>query len=246
MSASLLLFTKIPGLAPCKTRLLDSCGVPEASIRELALAFLKDSFAQANNTSSELFIFSSPLTSAKELSSLLQIDCDFSKFKYYEQSGQTFAERLENATQAAFSICGAGLVILGSDCPTIGSEALELALKKVEQGNFVLGPSNSGGIYLIGIPKSALENGFSLKTVFDEIKSTELERFSEEIRKFKAPLHLLPFNIDIDVEDDLISLIAYLKTCGGEIAPYTLETIKKLGLKIVRNEADNRKLKIIG
>lgn len=246
MSAAIVIFTKIPSLVPCKTRLLSSSTLSENCILELSLGFLKDTISVAALTTRELFIFSNPLSSAPELRALLKIDCDFEQFKYQEQIGNTFAERLEQAAQDTFATSNSGLVIIGSDCPTLGQETLDLALTKVDRGNFVLGPSSSGGIYLIGIPKEAIENGFSLKKIFDEIKSTELERFAEEVRIFEGQLEMLPFNIDIDVEDDLISLLAYLKSCSGNIAPYTLAAIEKLGLEITRNKEDNRKLKIVG
>lgn len=44
-----------------------------------------------------------------------------------------------------------GAIIIGSDCPGLGPEDLEAASRKLAQSDVVIGPSEDGGYYLLGM-----------------------------------------------------------------------------------------------
>ena len=68
-----------------------------------------------------------------------------------EQKGSTFGERFVNAIQYVFDKGFEYVISVGNDTPKLKSQHLLLALRELEEGIPVLGPSTDGGFYLMGI-----------------------------------------------------------------------------------------------
>lgn len=80
-------------------------------------------------------------------------------FHYHEgnQRGATFGERLANAYQDVFDMGYAAAIAVGNDSPEIASIDWEQAIRYLQEGSCVLGPSLRGGAYLIGLTKAVFQ-----------------------------------------------------------------------------------------
>ncbi len=120
----ILLFSKIPGERPCKTRLLESSDLNTSQITSLALAFLFDTLETVLATSlGPLYLSSDPVASASELHDLSQQltkpipRSSLCRLHYLAQSDQPFDSRLLSSIRMSKSTNG--LVVLCSDWPTL-------------------------------------------------------------------------------------------------------------------------------
>lgn len=72
-----------------------------------------------------------------------------------KQNGNSFGQRYANAFQELFNQGYTNVLSIGNDCPDLTAAEINYSVKKLEQNNFVIGPSKDGGAYLIGIQKQA-------------------------------------------------------------------------------------------
>jgi len=73
------------------------------------------------------------------------------------QEGNGFGERISNAIQSVFDKGYQKLLVIGTDCPQLGANHLQQAIRGLENGNPVLGPDLRGGVYLFGLQKSQFD-----------------------------------------------------------------------------------------
>jgi glycosyltransferase A (GT-A) superfamily protein (DUF2064 family) len=71
----------------------------------------------------------------------------------HQQLGFTFGEKISNAIEKVFNVGYQNLVIIGSDCPQLSLMNIQKAAVALNRNEFVLGPDNKGGVYLIGISR---------------------------------------------------------------------------------------------
>ncbi len=239
MSSSILIFTKIPGYTPCKTRLANSADLSEKSVTNLATAFLYDSIVLANAVSNEkLLLYSLPKASEKlldELFSTISLKLPnnvANKIIFKEQIGDSFSNRIHNA----FSNFPTGAVMIGSDCPHLSPEIIKKALALVNEGYLVAGPTNNtdnDGLYLIGIPKDCNVSKSELETIFtNDNETTQLNRFSQLAKKLDKPFAILENSFDIDYAEDLKKLTDYIQRTPSMNLKATRLIINKLPLKL--------------
>jgi glycosyltransferase A (GT-A) superfamily protein (DUF2064 family) len=74
-----------------------------------------------------------------------------------QQVGANFGERLANAYQSVFELGYERVIAIGNDCPELNAGMLLQAAGKLEQHGLVLGPTQDGGAYLIGLQRSAFD-----------------------------------------------------------------------------------------
>ncbi|MCI4650254.1 DUF2064 domain-containing protein [Phaeodactylibacter sp.] len=74
-----------------------------------------------------------------------------------QQVGGTFGERLSNAYQAVFDLGYERVIAIGNDCPELNTGVLLQAAGTLEDHGLVLGPTQDGGAYLIGLQRSAFD-----------------------------------------------------------------------------------------
>ena len=70
-----------------------------------------------------------------------------------QQVGKTFGERLANEVEKVFQNGFQQIIIIGNDCLQLTSNLLQETQRKLQTGNAVLGPTQDGGLYLIGLHK---------------------------------------------------------------------------------------------
>lgn len=74
-----------------------------------------------------------------------------------QQRGRDFASRFSNAFQDLFDRGYEQVISIGNDCPHLKKGHLQRSVKQLENNDWVLGPAEDGGVYLLGITKKAFD-----------------------------------------------------------------------------------------
>jgi glycosyltransferase A (GT-A) superfamily protein (DUF2064 family) len=82
-----------------------------------------------------------------------------------EQKGHTFGERLYQALAQTFARGFEKVIIIGNDCPQLTVRDLHQAASLLSLHDTVLGPSQNGGVYLLGLHKQAFEKVGSFEQI---------------------------------------------------------------------------------
>ena len=72
-------------------------------------------------------------------------------FPYQQQSFGNLGERIKTATNSSFQKHMEHVLVIGTDCPDITPDTMELAFDYLNLHDVVLGPAYDGGYYLIGM-----------------------------------------------------------------------------------------------
>jgi rSAM/selenodomain-associated transferase 2/rSAM/selenodomain-associated transferase 1 len=120
------------------------------------------------------------------------------------QSDGDLGQRLAHAFEELFAKGAKGVIVLGADHPDLPSEYLARAVKLLRQGSdpLVIGPTEDGGYYLIGLTRPHPE-------LFRGVPWSTSEVLKVTLAKAKAAglsVTLLPPWYDIDRPEDLIRL----------------------------------------
>jgi rSAM/selenodomain-associated transferase 1 len=108
-------------------------------------------------------------------------------------------------------------IALNSDGPTLPAAYLRQAIAQLDGADVVLGPSEDGGYYLIGLKQPRLE-------LFREIKWSSEQVTAQTLARAKAmglSVALLPPWYDVDTAANLDRLWAELAVLPAEALPYT-------------------------
>jgi uncharacterized protein len=190
---ALAVMTKAPQAGKVKTRLTPPLTPAEAAA--LNICFLRDTTAAiaqatANGEAKGIAVYT-PLGAEEAYVEILPED-----FELMPQRGDGFGERLVFATEDLFSLGFSSVCLIDSDSPTVPQRAFADAAQILSQPDdaIVLGPSDDGGYYLIGLKKLH-------RSLFEEIDwSTErvLEQTIERALQLGLKVHLLPAWYDVD------------------------------------------------
>ena len=122
------------------------------------------------------------------------------------QQGNSFGEKLAFAFQKTFDQGYEQVICVGNDCPDLHEGSLQKAAKKLSNGQeWVLGPSEDGGVYLIGMNKNCFEQlnfeaiSWHSKRVFSELKAILCNK--------KLTGYTLPVQQDLDNALDLAEIL---------------------------------------
>jgi len=186
----LLIFIKNPKPGKVKTRLAETVGKDKAY--QIYLDLLNYTISEAMKVDSARQVWYSSYIDRDD-----KIDED--SFQKSVQSGKDLGEKMMNAFAQGFKDGYGKIVIIGSDCPEIAASIIEDAFEKLDEFDVVLGPSEDGGYYLLGMRQLIPE-------LFSNIDwSTErvLQQTMVAIQQKKLTWHQLPVLNDIDTEEDL-------------------------------------------
>jgi rSAM/selenodomain-associated transferase 1 len=150
-------------------------------------------------------------------------------FKLVAQRGETLGDRLINAATDLISNGFESVCLINSDSPTLPSEILKTAVSLLAQDGdrVVLGPSEDGGYYLIGLkhPHRELFERIAWSTA--DVLAHTIERAAD----INLPVELLPTWYDVDDAATLRLLCDELSLSdnhdgrmqfrGGSEAPHT-------------------------
>ena len=132
-------------------------------------------------------------------------------FALVAQRGDDLGARLAHAFEDLLADGAPWAIVIGSDVPTLPSAVLAAAVERVAGADLVLGPSEDGGYYLIGLrePRAALfaDMAWSTEVVFEETM--------RRARALGLAIGLLPAWFDVDTAADLERLEASLAAPGS-------------------------------
>lgn len=139
----LLVFTKNPVLGHAKTRIAERVGEDEAL--RIYLELLRITREQAQPLEAEKWVCYSQYVPNNDA-------WQMAGFCPYLQFGEGLGSRMATAFAEAFTEAQR-VVLIGSDAPTITTALLQTAFDALLNNDLVLGPSEDGGYYLIGLSR---------------------------------------------------------------------------------------------
>src|SRR3954467_3399739 len=220
------IMTKAPEPGKVKTRLTPPLTPEEAA--EINKCFLRD-LAQAITLAGETSPGMGVGVYTPRGSETAYADILPAGFVLLTQRGTDFGERLICAAQDLFSVGFESVCLINSDSPTVPSSSFAMAANELAKTGerIVLGPSDDGGYYLIGLKKPN-------RTLFQEIQWSTERVFDQTMRqaaKSGLPVHLLPTGFDIDdgtALQRLWSEIARDSSIDASTAPHTRSYLREL------------------
>lgn len=186
---TLLIFIKNPELGKAKTRLAQSVG-PERALK-IYEALLQHTRQLALAVDARRLLFYSAYIDEEDL----WAKEDFTK---YLQVAGGLGERMTAAFAQAFAAGGGPVLIIGSDCAQLTPAIVEQGLQSLETHDFVIGPAEDGGYYLIGMRAFHPEVFQNITWSTEEVLPQTLAIIGSQ----KWSHHLLPVLSDIDYEED--------------------------------------------
>lgn len=189
MNDILLLFIRNPRLGKVKTRLARTVGDAEAL--HIYRILLEKTRQAALGVQAERWLFYSDFMETGD-------DWPETHFQKKVQSGGDLGDRMEQAFQQAFDAGAGKVLIIGSDCPGLTGWLLQEAFDRLDNADFVLGPTPDGGYYLLGMKRmeDSLFRGITWST--DVVRAETLEK----IQAAGGRCLLLPELSDVDTEED--------------------------------------------
>ena len=200
------LFAKFWQPGKVKTRLAASIGNQEAC--RIYQAFVQHLLSRLDRTGDNRFVVFTPTSSRTEFEHAIpgnwnltpQVDGDLGmRMKGF------FGARFEDTSTSANRT---KVIVIGADSPHLTAADIESAFIALDKSNVVIGPSNDGGYYLLGMTRVIPE-------LFEGIDWSTETVFSETISRLKTldePFHVLPEKIDVDDISDLRALEQHLNS----------------------------------
>ena len=193
MKNALIVFSREPSLGKVKTRLSEVLG--QKKTLEIYKCFVQDVLNVVMEVEDvDKYIF---YTHDEVNVPFLMSFQD--KFFLVQQEGEDLGIRMQNAFKRMYERSYEKVIVIGTDCLTITQEDLKEAFVRLNDCDCVLGPSEDGGYYLIGLNEP-------MDFIFKAIRwGTESVFFDTRkiIEKKKKSVSILDRKIDIDRIDDL-------------------------------------------
>jgi rSAM/selenodomain-associated transferase 1 len=209
---ALAVMTKAPRAGKVKTRLTPPLTPEEAA--SLNICFLRDtcaaiSTATGDGRSRGIAVYT-PVGEETAYAGILP-----EEFELVPQRGDAFGERLSFATEDLLNLGFDSVCLIDSDSPTVPQQAFAKAARVLSENEniIVLGPSDDGGYYLIGLKKLH-------RPLFENIDwSTErvLEQTIARAKELDLRVHLLPTWYDVDDRATLRRLCHEFFAANGNV-----------------------------
>lgn len=190
----LLIFTRNPELGKCKTRLASTIG--EQAALEIYQFLLEHTLSITKDISATKYVYYSE--------EIWQDDIwPTETYTKKLQQGNDLGKRMHNAFEEGFAKGFEKIIIIGSDMYHLAQADLERAFDFLETNDFVVGPAQDGGYYLLGM-KRLLPPLFKNKSWGTEnvLKDTLNDLKNEQIA-------LLDMRNDVDLYDDIKDVEAF-------------------------------------
>lgn len=138
---ALIIFQKNAVLGKVKTRLAVSIGDHQAM--QVYDWLTTRTHQIVKEVEAEKFLYYSDFNPEKELEST-------QNYNFEVQTGADLGERMSNSFVNLFAKEFQRIVIIGTDCPDLTAEHIEMAFRALDSNDLVLGPAKDGGYYLLG------------------------------------------------------------------------------------------------
>jgi len=184
----LLIFTRNPELGKVKTRLAQGVG------NENALEIYKFLLNHTKNVVTQVHCTRRVGYSVK----IRENDIwDATVFEKFQQEGEDLGIRMHNAFRQGFEDGYKNIIIIGSDLYDLTPHHINDAFTALENNEFVIGPAQDGGYYLLGMNTIHKEVFYNKDWGTDTVLASTLNDIKE-----KKVLQLEILN-DIDFAEDL-------------------------------------------
>ena len=193
---ALIVFTRNPELGRCKTRLAATIG--DQSALDVYRFLLDHTVKITSPLSADVYVYYSE--------KIREIDIwNTSIFRKKQQQGRDLGAKMQHAFTEVFGMGYQKAIIIGSDMYDISTQDLEDAFLTLEKNNFVVGPAQDGGYYLLGMKQlktSLFKNKkWGTTTVLsDTLQNLTLEKVS-----------ILPEKNDVDYFEDIRDIAVFEK-----------------------------------
>ena len=163
---ALIIFTREPEPGKTKTRLMPYFS--EEKCAELHRCMLKDIRSEMKKTDADIIV---AYTGGDEGPAFLRKIFGRNTI-FIPQNGDDIGARMQNAVSEALKLGYDKAVLIGTDIPELEAETIDTAFAMLDVCDVVMGPTEDGGYYLIGM-KEVLAEAFSVRlygvdTVFNE------------------------------------------------------------------------------
>ncbi len=197
----LILFAKIPIAGNVKTRLTPDLSMQQAA--EVAKVLLSETLALATeHWPGKVILAVWPDVN----DSFIQQQLNRYEVDHINQVDGDLGRKMFSAMEAVGYPCA----VMGCDVPHVPSGNLLMAHSELDRGQDVLGPTDDGGYYLLGLQQSQ-EMLFSNQTWGQE---SVLEDSLEKAKKVNLSFTYLENEFDIDTYTDLVNASKTLKILG--------------------------------
>lgn len=185
-----MIFVKNPEKGKVKTRLAVSVG--ETMAYRVYVKLLRHTIETAEIVAADREIWYSSFIDNRD---------GFSekKFRKKLQRGNSLGRRMEYAFNSGFENRYRKIVIIGSDCPGISSSIIKEAFNQLNSHQAVIGPSEDGGYYLLGMNKFYPSLFRNIEWSTEKVFESTVSKFEQESIRYAV----LPELNDIDTIQDL-------------------------------------------
>jgi glycosyltransferase A (GT-A) superfamily protein (DUF2064 family) len=255
---AVLIFTKVPIPGFVKTRLAKDTSLSDKDVALIAEAMLKDTIVLSCKSDADRvelgFIPEDNFSKLESIIDSIKKDGYVTKsISYHLQEGSNFDEMFSSVVKKSFENNSDFLIVLGADLPYLGINIINYAFDQLSEANekerMIMGPAGGGGIYLVGMTNSFDGNRFVEHSLFRG--GVEISQFAKLCESEKIELILLPPFIDIDLEEDLVSLVSIINALEAakthkhlHFPKYTTEILRELGIFIDEIPGETRRRKI--
>ena len=190
----LLIFTRNPELGKCKTRLAATVGNETAL--EIYKFLLQHTVSITKNIPAVKQVYYSEEIWEKDI-------WNTTIFEKKLQNGANLGDRMANAFEQGFENGFEKILVIGSDMYDLDATTIENAFSELDKSDFVIGPAQDGGYYLLGM-KKFITNVFKNKAWGTH---TVLNDTLKNLEKYK--IKLLDIRNDVDVYEDIKDISAF-------------------------------------
>lgn len=191
----LIVFTRYPIPGKTKTRLIPALGAAGAA--DLHRQMTEHTLAQVRQLRADgvaIEIHYAGATAERELADWLGADLVY-RSQGDGDLGERMALSIETALQAGYD----RVIIIGTDCPGLTADILQLAFEQLSDRDLVLGPAIDGGYYLIGLRRFMPELFVGISWGTSAVRQQTIEIAIE----LDLSMGNLPLLADIDRPEDL-------------------------------------------
>jgi hypothetical protein len=223
----LAIFAKQPLPGQVKTRLAKQIG--EVAAARLYAKFVETILAVTESVADQRIIAYSPDTESARR--WFEASVSTAGDTLWVQPAGDLGARLTACAEFALSEPEHSLVIIGTDSPTLSTETIAEAFRRLEHNDVVLGPARDGGYYLIGLRSACPRLFAGIDWGTDRVLVQTISRVEEQ----RLSLHLLPLFYDVDTLEDLKHLESELQASvmnNDQVSPTYAELLWQLQLSM--------------
>ncbi len=199
---ALIIFTRNPELGKCKTRLAATVG--DVAALNIYTFLLQHTVKITAPLILDKFVYYSVKLREGDL-------WDPAIFKKKLQHGDDLGIRMERAFNEVFNLGYERAIIIGSDMYDMTTADLDKAFEQLSTHDFVLGPAEDGGYYLLGMTKMEAKIFYNKNWGTDTVLRDTLANLKEK------KVALLEEKNDVDYYEDIINIDAFQEFFPSEL-----------------------------